>query len=64
LICTLHFDFFNPNLVPKKPLGIVPDFLNENLVSQNVILGLPEIHLPNGTSDGIMSRYVTMVELD
>jgi hypothetical protein len=41
LICTLHFDFLNANLVTKTPLGIVPDFSNENLASKNGILDLP-----------------------
>jgi hypothetical protein len=26
LICPLHFEVLNANLVPKTPLGIVPDF--------------------------------------
>jgi hypothetical protein len=42
LICTLHFDFLNANLVRKTPLGIVPDFSNQNWVLKNGILGLPK----------------------
>jgi hypothetical protein len=32
LIRTLHFDFLDADLVPQTPLGIVPDFSNENVV--------------------------------
>jgi hypothetical protein len=41
LICMLHFDLLNANRVPENAFDIVPDFSNENLVSKNGILGLP-----------------------
>jgi hypothetical protein len=42
LICTLHFDFLNANLVPKTSLGIVPDFLNEKFSVEKRDLGSPQ----------------------
>jgi hypothetical protein len=40
LICSLYFDFLNANWFQKTPLGIVPDFSNEDLLSKNGIFGL------------------------